>query len=177
MKKVFALIALVSLFTFGGMVLTSFAAEKGLTAAEKAFVKDAASSGDMEVQLGKVAQQNGSAQEVKDFGKRMETDHGKAGDELRSLASQNNLQLPAQMERKHQSMVDKLSKYSGAEFDKKYMAAMVNDHKKDIAKFKKASQKAKDPALKQWIDKTLPTLEEHLQLAKDTAQKVGAKVK
>jgi putative membrane protein len=177
MRKGFALVTLVSLLTFGGMAVTAFAAEKGLTSAEKSFIKDAASGGEMEVQLGKVAQQKGTAQEVKDFGKKMETDHGQAGDELKALASQNNVELPAQLERKHQMTVDKLSKYTGADFDKKYMADMVSDHKKDIAKFKKASKKAKDPALKQWIDKTLPTLEQHLQLAESTAQKVGVKVK
>ncbi|GFO54176.1 membrane protein [Geomonas sp. Red276] len=174
MRKVVGLMAVVSLLVFGGMVLTAQGADK-LTSSEKAFIKDAASGGDMEAELGKMAQANGSAQEVKDFGKRMETDHTKAGAELKALAAQNNLQLPAQMERKDKAMVDKLSKYTGAEFDKKYMHAMVKDHKKDVAKFKAASKKAKDPALKQWIDKTLPTLEEHLELAKSTAAKVGAK--
>ncbi|HJV33717.1 DUF4142 domain-containing protein [Geomonas sp.] len=177
MRKGLALVTLVSLLAFGGMALTAFAAEKGLSAAEKAFIKDAASSGDMEVELGKVAQQKGTAQEVKDFGKKMETDHSKAGEELKALASQNNVEIPAQLERKHQMTVEKLSKYTGADFDKKYMADMVADHKKDVAKFKKESKKAKNPALKQWIDKTLPTLEQHLQLAKDTAQKVGVKMK
>jgi putative membrane protein len=171
------LMALVSLFVCGLMAVGALAAEKGLTSAEKSFMKNAASSGEMEVQLGKLAQQNGSSQAVKDFGKKMETDHTAANDQLKSLASQNNVQLPAQLERKHKSMVDKLSKLSGDKFDKTYMAGMVKDHEKDIKMFKAASKKAKEPALKQFIDSTLPTLEQHLDLAKQTAKQVGVKVK
>lgn len=182
MRKVLALVTTVSCLVFGSMALTALAAEKGaekggLTPAEKTFIKQAANGGMMEVELGRVAQQNGRSQAVKDFGKKMETDHGAANDELKSLASQKGATIPAQMEKKEKDMVDKLSKLNGDQFDKKYMAAMVADHKKDIQKFKSASKKAKDPDLKAWVDKTLPTLEQHLKLATETAHQVGAKVK
>lgn len=173
MKKGLALVTLFSLVVFAA---TAFAADK-FNAAEKAFIKDAASGGMMEVELGKVAQQQAANQAVKDFGKQMQTDHQAANDELMSLAQKNNLQLPPQMERKDNSQVEKLSKLSGAKFDKMYMQAMVADHKKDIAKFKKASKTAKDPDLKAFVDKTLPTLEHHLEMAKQIAPQVGAKAK
>jgi putative membrane protein len=176
MRKGIVLMVL-SLFAVVCFALPALAAEKGLSSMEKAFIKDAASSGDMEVELGKVAQQNASSQAVKDFGKKMETDHSQAGEELKAIAQKNNVQLPSEMERKHKLTVEKLSKLNGDEFDKKYMQDMVKDHKMDVAKFKKASKKVKDPELKQFVDKTLPTLEQHLELAKETATKVGAKVK
>lgn len=169
--------ALVSLFAVVCLAVPALAAESGLTAMEKSFIKDAVSGGDMEVELGKIAQQKASAQAVKDFGKQMETDHQKAGDELKAIATKNNVQVPSQLERKHKAKVEKLSKLSGDEFDKKYMQEMVMDHKKDIAQYKKASKKAKDASLKEYIDKTLPTLEQHLEHAKQTAQQVGAKMK
>jgi putative membrane protein len=176
MRKGFALTALVSLFLFAAMTVTALAADN-LTAAEKTFIKKAASGGQMEVDLGKVAQEKGSSQDVKDFGKRMQTDHQAAIDELKGIAAKYNVQLPAQLERRHQLMVDRLSKVPGPQFDKRYMRAMVADHKKDVAAFKKASGTVKNPELKGWVDKTLPTLELHLQLSKDTAQKVGVQVK
>jgi putative membrane protein len=175
MKKLVLL--LISIFAVACLTVPALAAEKGLNMAEKSFIKDAASGGDMEVELGKVAQQNASSQAVKDFGKKMETDHSKAGEELKAIAQKNNVQLPAQLERKHKSKVEKLSKLTGDEFDKKYMQEMVADHKMDVAKFKKASKHVKDPELKQFVDNTLPTLEQHLELAKETAGKVGAKMK
>jgi putative membrane protein len=173
MKKGLALVALCSLVVFAA---TAFAVDK-FNAAEKAFIKDAASGGMMEVELGKMAQQQAANQAVKDFAKQMQTDHQAANDELTALAQKNNLQLPPQMERMHKSKVEKLSKLSGAKFDKTYMQAMVADHKKDIAKFKKASKTAKDPDLKGFVDKTLPTLEHHLEMARQIAPQVGAKVK
>ena len=57
------------------------------------------------------------------------------------------------------------------------MKAMVKDHKKDVAKFKKATKDVKDPEINAWAAKTLPTLEKHLQHAKEVAQKVGADMK
>jgi putative membrane protein len=176
MRKGIVLMVL-SLFAVACFALPALATDKGLSSMEKAFIKDAASSGDMEVELGKVAQQNASSQAVKDFGKKMETDHTQAGNELKALAQKNNVQVPTEMERKHKAKVEKLSKLTGEKFDKQYMQDMVKDHKMDISKFKKASQKAKDPELKQYVDKTLPVLEQHLEMAKETAQKVGAKMK
>lgn len=175
MKKGFVLVALASLFAIGCLTVPAFAAEKGLAKADKTFIMDAASGGMMEVQLGQLAAKNASAQEVKDFGQRMVTDHSKANDELKSLAGTKNVQLPTDLKGKHKGMVDKLSSVTGDSFDKQYMKMMVSDHVKDVAKFKKAAKNAKDPDLKGWAANTLPVLEQHLQQAKDVAQKIGAK--
>ncbi|MBT1071405.1 DUF4142 domain-containing protein [Pelotalea chapellei] len=153
-----------------------FAADKGPSGADKKFFMEAASGGMMEVQLGQLARDKGQTQDVKDFGSRMVTDHTKANDELKQLAQQKNWTMPTKLERKHKSMMDKMQKASGPEFDKQYMKGMVKDHTKDIEDFRKATEKVKDPDLKAWAQKTLPVLEQHLQLAKDTAGKVGADV-
>jgi putative membrane protein len=78
----------------------------------------------------------------------------------------------AKMMKKHQEMVSKLSALSGAEFDRKYMEHMVKDHEKDVAAFERESTKGSDADLKAWAAKTLPTLREHLQMARDTQMKV-----
>ncbi|ACH37839.1 outer membrane protein, putative [Citrifermentans bemidjiense Bem] len=170
MKK-FLWMAVVSLFALS-MAIPALAAEK-MSRHDKAFVKEAASGGMMEVEAGRLAQQKGASQEIKDFGQMMVTDHGKANDELDSIISKKQLKKPAKMEAKHKKMVDQLNALSGAEFDKKYAKEMVKDHEKDVATFKKASTKVKDPELKGWVDKTLPVLEQHLQHAKDMAKKLG----
>lgn len=167
--------ALVSLFAIAALTVPALAADKSaMEKNDKSFVKSAATGGMMEVELGQLATKNAASQEVKDFGQRMVTDHGKANDELKSLAASKNIKLPEKMYAKQQEKIDKMTKLTGQEFDKKYMAAMVKDHEKDVKKFQKASQEAKDPDLKAWAAKTLPTLEKHLQMAKDLAKKVGA---
>jgi putative membrane protein len=176
MKNRYSIMLIVSVF-LTTVAVAAFAADKGLAGKDKDFIKKAASGGMMEVEAGTLAQSKGGAQEVKDFGTRMVTDHGKANDELKTLAQQKNVPLPTKLDHKHKSFVDKLQKLSGAAFDKEYMTNMVKDHKNDVEEFRKATQKVKDPEVKGWAEKTLPVLEQHLQQAKEVAQKVGAKVK
>ncbi|SNB47120.1 DUF4142 domain-containing protein [Geobacter sp. DSM 9736] len=176
MKLRLSLMVVLSLFALGSVATFAFAADKGISGKDKKFVMEAASGGLMEVKGGELAQKKGQSQEVKDFGARMVTDHGKANEELKSLAQQKNITLPEKMARHHKSMIDKVSKLSGADFDKAYMRMMVKDHTKDVAAFKKAAQEAKDPDLKAWAGKTQPILEQHLEQAKGIASKLGVDV-
>jgi putative membrane protein len=146
---------------------------KRVAAADTAFAKEAAVGGMAEVDLGKLAQQNAASPDVKQFAERMVTDHGKANAELKEWASQNNVTLPTKLDAKHQALRERLSKLNGDAFDKAYMKAMLSDHKEDVAKFRKESSSASNPELKAWAGQTLPTLEDHLKLAQDTASKVG----
>jgi putative membrane protein len=126
----------------------------------------AADGGMEEVQMGKLANEKATNQRVKNFGQMMVDDHSKAGDELKSLASQKNVTLPASMSDDHQKDMDDLNKKKGKDFDKSYMKMMVSDHEKDISEFEKAAKNATDADLKAWADKTLPVLRKHLDSAK-----------
>ena len=130
------------------------------------FVQDAANISMTEIQLGKVAQEKGQSEGVKSFGDRMVRDHTKINDQLKPVAQELNLQMPEAVNAKHQALIDKLSKLSGAEFDKAYANAMVSGHKGAIKEFENAQAKATQPQLKKFIDDTLPILREHLELAK-----------
>ncbi|MPR36195.1 DUF4142 domain-containing protein [Salmonirosea aquatica] len=129
------------------------------------FAVAAADGGMMEVQLGELAQKNGSAAAVKDFGKMMVEDHGKANDELKALAQQKNITLPASLSEDKQEMYDDLAKKTGQEFDKAYADHMVKDHKKDIDEFKEEAEDGKNADIKAWAAGKVPVLEMHLQKA------------
>jgi len=141
--------------------------------ADQVFVMKAARGGMAEVQLGQLAVEKASSDEVKKFGQRMVTDHGKANDELKSLAQQKNVTLPTDVDAKDKATHDRLAKMSGAEFDRAYMRSMLSDHRTDVNEFKKESTSGKDPEVKAWAAKTLPTLEEHLRMAEDANKVVG----
>jgi len=138
-----------------------------LTTDEKTFVMKAAEGGIAEVSMGAIAAQQGTSADVKTFGMRMVNDHGKANDELAPLAKNKGLALPNETDREHKNDAAKLSKLTGAAFDKAYMEAMVKDHEKDVAEFEKASKEVKDPDLKAWVSKTLPVIQDHLRMAKE----------
>ena len=169
----------------GAVVIAAMVAGPGLAAAQsprgtlssadRKFLEEAAEGGQMEVQLGRMAQQKASNDAVKQFGERMVTDHSKANQELAQLASGKGMELPKQPERQAQSEQDRLSKASGSTFDREYVKMMVKDHEKDVAAFKRASKDAKDPDVKAWAAKTLPTLEDHLKSIKQIESQVASK--
>jgi putative membrane protein len=126
------------------------------------FAKEAAEGGMMEVQLGQIAQKNSSTKSIQDFGKMMVDDHSALNDKLKDLASKKNVDLPSTLTSDQQQKVDKLSKETGTEFDKDYVSMMIDDHKKDIGKFKTAGKNIKDADFKDFVIKALPTLQKHL---------------
>ncbi len=143
-----------------------------LKAGDRKFVTKAAEGGIAEVQLGKLAQQKASNDQVKQFGQRMVTDHGSANEKLKAVASGKGISLPAQMDTSAQKEYDKLSKLSGVQFDRAYIAAMVSDHKKDVSEFRSESRSGSDNDLKSFAASTLPTLEQHLQMAQSAQHAV-----
>jgi len=143
-----------------------------LDPADKEFVMKAAQGGMAEVMLGQMASSKATSPDVKNFANRMVSDHGKANDELKQLAQNKGMALPADTDQEHKDAADKLSKASGKDFDKQYMSAMVDDHGKVAKMFENESKDAKDPDLKAWAAKTLPTIQDHLKMAKDTKAKV-----
>ncbi|GAB3927119.1 DUF4142 domain-containing protein [Larkinella terrae] len=137
--------------------------KKDMPEDDSEFAVKAASGGMMEVELGKLAEQKAQSKSVKDFGAMMVADHSKANEEFKTLAASKNISIPATLSEEHQKHVDDLSKLSGAEFDKEYVKLMVDDHKEDIDLFKDASFNAKDPDVKAFAGKTLPTLQKHYE--------------
>ncbi len=148
-----------------------------LSASDRQFLDKAAQGGIAEVELGQLAQQKSQDPKVKAFGERMVTDHSKANDQLKSLAQSKGMTLPTQPNAKDKAEKDRLSKLSGEQFDKAYMNYMVKDHTKDVSEFRKESQSAKDSDVKSFASSTLPTLESHLQEAKQIAPKERAEAK
>lgn len=134
---------------------------------EKRFVKDALMGGMAEVELGKLAVEKASSDGVKQFGQKMIDDHSKVNEELKQIASKEQISVPDSLDSKHQSRVEKLSKLSGADFDRAYIKDQLKDHQKDVQEFQTEAQSGNDPEVKSFASKTLPTLQEHLSMVKD----------
>jgi putative membrane protein len=143
-----------------------------LSTDDKDFAIKAAQGNMAEVSGGTMAAQKGESPDVKNFGNRMVSDHGKALDELKQLAQTKGIALPTDVNDEQKAGADKLSKLSGKYFDKAYTDAMVEDHEKDVAEFDKASKNAQDPDLKAWAAKVLPVIQDHLKMAKAMQSKM-----
>jgi len=138
-----------------------------LSAKDYKFVSEAARGGTAEVELGDLAKQKAVSQEIRTFAERMVADHSKANDELRRLASQKGTIVPAEMSHKENAEMKRFQKLTGRDFDRASAEAMLKDHKADVKEFQTAAKNLNDPDLRAFAQKTLPTLEEHLRMARN----------
>jgi len=154
---------------------TSAAEKKAKAVSDREFVLIASASGLAEVNLSLLAKTKGSSDDVKHFAQHMITDHSKANKELLAVADKKRIPVALAMDAEHQAVETKLTGLSGAAFDKEYARVMLKDHQKAVALFASESKNGQDEDLKSWAGKTLPTLREHLKMARSLAGDHGGK--
>jgi putative membrane protein len=131
---------------------------------DKAFMKEAAMGGMMEVDMGKMAQQKGKSADVKKIGGTMVADHSKANAELMGIAKKKGVDLSkAKAKMKH---------LNDANFDKDYISAMVDDHQKDLAAFQAEAKNGSDADVKAFASKTSAVIKKHLDMVKAAQAKM-----
>jgi putative membrane protein len=135
------------------------------------FLKEASKSNQMEVEMGKLAVSKAQNAELKSFAQHLQQDHSQAQTKLTTLAQQHGVQLdPVDKSDKEQ---ERLTKLSGAEFDREFTLTALKHHQKDIAKYEKAVQKLDAADVKQFAQEQLPKLRQHLSHAAQVAQTIG----
>ena len=154
-----------------GLLNFAVPASAALSSADREFVQEAASGGMAEVQAAQLAQQRANSPQIKDFASRMITDHTQANTELQQIAQQESITLPSQPTGKDAAAAKKLSGLNGAAFDKAYSQDQLSDHQQVVALFRKEASSGQDPALKAFAQKTLPILQQHLQMAQALSTK------
>jgi putative membrane protein len=149
------------------------AASSPSTSSEQDFVTKAAQGNSAEIELGKIVAAKSKNPSVKKFAQMMVKDHTTALNELQELAQTKNLNFSDDLPDDAKALQTKLSSDTGKQLDKDYMDSMVEDHQKDVQEFTDKSQNAKDPAVKEWAGKTLPTLQDHLVKARQIDAKLS----
>jgi len=140
--------------------------------ADSSFVVKAAEGGQAEVQMAQLAQTKASNQAVKDLANKLVTDHTKANDNLKPIASKDNVTWPTGMSAKEQAEYNKLQALSGADFDRAYVNYEIKDHKQDINLFQHEANHGNDSQVKAWASENLPTLQEHLRMAENALSSI-----
>ena len=144
-------------------------------AADSTFIQTASSLGLLQVKLGKLAEKKGTSPNVRDFGKRMVDDYTKANEKLAAGAKQAAFPAPVIL-RQHKELLDQFSRMGRGSFDKNYMAEMVREHDQAAQLFKQEAESGRVVSLKSLAASMLPTVQQHLSLATQTAGSVGAEV-
>lgn len=123
--------------------------------------------------MGELGQQKATSAAVKALAKTLSDDHQKANDELAAIAKAKGVELPSSMGSTQQSTISSLEDKQGQDFDREFVQTAIQDHKKDIAAFERASRELTDPDLKAFAQKTLPVLRTHLQQAEQASKSLG----
>lgn len=154
---------------------TSAKAQK-LDHQDENFLKEAAESGLTEIEGGKTGTGKATHADVKAFAQMLVDDHTKANIELASLAASKGVKLPTDPSLVDKAKLKVLGMREAASFDSHFVKTLgVDAHEKTIKLFEKQVKEGKDPDIKAFAAKTLPTLQQHLQHAKDLHGKVDTK--
>ena len=136
------------------------------------FVREAAIGGMAEVELSKIAQKSENS-DVKRFADRIIEDHTKANEQLTSIATGLGVDLPKALDSEHERIRQKLQTLHGKAFDDQYVHDMVEYHNKAVKLFQQEERSGHNTELKQFAQKTLPTLDEHQKMALELSRKLS----
>ena len=140
---------------------------------DKMFLRKAGEGGLAQVQLGKLAVEKASSQDVKDFGQKMVDEHTKMNNDMAPIAGSMGVMLPKKMTKDDQAEYDRLNGMSGDDFDKEYLAYMVKDHHEDLREFRVEAVSTSDPALKEAVDKGAGVIRAHMVMVDKLARAKG----
>ncbi len=133
------------------------------------WVAAVASGNTLEIQLGQLAKDHASRQDVKEFAQKMIEDHTKASEQLKQAIAGKGIQIPGQLNEVDQAVFTHMSKLEGRDFDRHYIYGNVAGHTKMYLMFRDGSNELNDAALRQFAAGLLPTIDMHLQMAQKLA--------
>lgn len=109
------------------------------------FMNEAALAGMKEIALGKVAEQKATNSDIQKFGKMLVKDHTKIAEQLKKLASDKKITLPAALPQADQDHIAELQKMPVKDFERHYIEMMIKDHMKVLDLFKSATTSGDTP--------------------------------
>ena len=146
--------------------------ESQLDKGDRRFIAKAIDGSMAEVELGKLAQEKASSKDVKEIGRLLEQDHSKSAEELKQIAGQKGVVLPAERKGTEKQM-RRYSSLSGEEFDREFLRRQFRHHEEDIRQFDRVAEKSDDAELKSFASSMLPVLRKHRETIRQTAQNLG----
>lgn len=142
-------------------VTAAFAAEKA-SDADKAFVAKVSQGGMYEVELGKVAEKQGSTADIIDQGNTEAHDHELVGEKLKAAAKSADITFSTDLNDEFKARLAKISSLSGSAFDKAYIADMEKIHAADGAAFLQEAKAGTAPSLKTFAAETYNIVQRHV---------------
>ena len=157
-----------------GSGMGAAAAAGHLSAADMGFVATAAGTDMYEIQAGQLAVNRATQPQVRNYGQMLVNHHTMSSTELKSIVSAKGAMPAAALPPDKAAKIAQLQKLQGADFDREFIRMTgVADHQVAIAQFEQASRSLADPDLRNFANKTLPVLNQHLRAAQEIAGRMA----
>ncbi|HET6777334.1 MAG TPA: DUF4142 domain-containing protein, partial [Gemmatimonadales bacterium] len=142
--------------------------------ADSAFIREVNASNDVELRLARLAKSKASADVVKKFAQKMETDHNSMQRDWADVAARSGTRTIVTVDPQVQGQISRLERLSGPAFDRAYMVTMVQNHRDAVGAFQTARRTTNSSEVRQLVARSLPFLQEHLTLAQQVSGQVGS---
>jgi len=163
---------LISAVAFTALAATLAFAQQQPPAEATTFATKVAAANTFEIQSSELAKERAQSGEVKSFADTMIADHTKAGTEFKAAVQAAKMPAPAEKpDAKQRATLSKLRSAEGAAFVRAYVSAQLNAHKEAVTLFRTYSKNGRTADLKDFAQKTLPTLEHHLSMVQQLSSK------
>jgi len=139
------------------------------------FLGPAVECNTFEKEMAQKAAENATNEDVKKFAQRLAEDHTNFEKELLQLVKDKKVGVATGTNKEHRDKLAELAKTpKGADYDKKYLAFVVDEHEKAIRQVEAcAKDNAQDAGCRACAEKALPTLRKHLEEARALQKKLG----
>jgi putative membrane protein len=145
--------------------------QESASAKTQQFIEKAAIGDMYEIQSSKMALEKAQNDQFKSFAQKIVDDHTQASNEMKSIVGKmQGIKPPAELDAKHKQMIDKLQSASGAQFNQQYRTQQIDAHNEAIRLYQDYANSDGQNELKQFANKILPKLKDHLQMAQALPQ-------
>ncbi|WP_141955006.1 DUF4142 domain-containing protein [Actinoallomurus bryophytorum] len=117
-----------------------------------------------DVQYGRLAERKGATAAVRHAGSMLAADHTAFDQKVTAVAGGLGIELPRSERPAQLALAQRLQKESGSRFDRDFVAAMVEEHKKAITAAGEEIRSGSSPEVTALAHAALPALREHLSM-------------
>ena len=137
---------------------------------DQSFIKKTLEDNVAQEQMGQLAAQKSSSDDVKQYGEKMAQIHEQLTNQLKPVAKKLGVDEPTNPSKKDKQEIEKMQALSGPDFDAAFIKAMLKDQQTDLKSFEDEAKGAHDPNVQQLAKIDEPVLSQHLQILRQLAQ-------
>lgn len=139
---------------------------------DQVFVTKALEASRADVEMAELALKKTTDPKVRDFAEKVMRDHSAAQAQLAQSATREGVEQPKTIDARHAAMKAELERLQGDEFDRRYMAFMVEESERNAALFT-AKHRTGDGDVAAIANRLTSVMQGHVDMARETSRAVG----